>query len=106
MLAKYIHSLSLGKVVSYGKAAERCAVKSGPLSIVQDTQRLVCSRSGFWDAEGCALEETCSPGWMERPSAEGLWVTQAKVASNLEAQDEPHVGSFQWSRGNEVIKAS
>lgn len=105
-LAKCIHSLSPGKVVSYGKAAERCAVKYGPLSVVQDTRRLVCSRSGFWDAEGCALEETCSPGWLESPSAEGLWVTPAKVVSNLEAQDEPHVGSFQWSCGNKVIEAS
>lgn len=78
-LVKCIHSLSPGKVVSYGKAAERCAVKYGPLSPVQDTRRLVCSRSGFWDAEGCALEETGSPGWMESLSAEGLWVTQTKV---------------------------
>lgn len=63
--------LSPGKVVSYGKAAERCAGKSVPLSTVQDTRRVVCSRSGFWDAEGCAIEGTCSPSWVESPSALG-----------------------------------
>lgn len=59
-----------------GSRALRCEI--WPLSTVQDTGRLVCSRSGFWDAEGCALE-TGSPGWMENLSADGLWVTQTKV---------------------------
>lgn len=92
--------------MSYGKATEHCAGKSSPLSIVQEARRLVCSRFGFGDAEGCALEETCSPGWTEGPSTEGLWVTWAKVASKLEVQDQPHVGSFQWSCSNKVIEAS